>query len=99
MTWTVSISDLRDNFSDYLAKVRSGDELLVKDEKRNEEIVRVVPVKKKFDPVAYRAMLDRVSGTISAKNHPEWATIAKTEKWLRKTRKESDRRIYAPSRY
>ncbi|KKU90888.1 MAG: hypothetical protein UY21_C0015G0003 [Microgenomates group bacterium GW2011_GWA1_48_10] len=97
MTWTVSISDLRNNLSDYIDKVKAGDDLVVKDEKKDEEVAVVRAAKKKFNPVAYRAMLDRVSGTISAKNHPEWATIAKTEKWLRKIRKASDRRIHVPS--
>lgn len=97
MTWTVSISDLRNNLSDYLDKVKAGDQLLVKDEKKDEEIVVVKPIDKKFDPISFRAALDRISGTISAKNHPEWATKAKVEKWLRKIRKQSDKRIYVPS--
>lgn len=99
MTWTVSISDLRDNFSDYVAKVQAGDDLLVRDERKDEEVVKVVPAKKKFDPVAYRAMLKRVAGTFTAKNHPEWATKKKVEQWLRKSRMEAERTFDVPPRF
>jgi len=95
MTWTVSISDFRNNLSDYLEKVRLGDDLVIKDEKKNEEIVEVKS--KKFDQKKYAKdyakMLQRVAGTFSAKNHPEWATIEKTEKWLRESRLADERKF------
>ncbi len=85
MTWTVSIGDLRNNLADYLEKVKQGDDLVVRDEKRNEEIGKIIP-KKQFNSANLIKAIDRIAGTISAKDHPEWATIAKTEKWLRKIR-------------
>ena len=94
MTITVSISEFRQNISDYLARVKAGDTLILKDEKKDEKIADVVP-RKKFDQKAYaadyRRMLKRVAGKITAKNHPEWATKAKVEKWLRKTRLANER--------
>ena len=90
MTWTVSVGDFRNNLSDYLARVGLGQSLLVKDEKKGQEIALVTP-KKKFDPKAYHEMLQRVSGTISAKDHPEWATIPKVVSWVNKSRQAAER--------
>lgn len=96
MTWTVSISDFRNNLSGYLEKVKLGDSLIIKDEKKGEEIVEVTP-KKKFDQKKYHddyvKMLKIVGGTFTAKKHPEWATIEKTEKWLRKSRLADERKF------
>jgi len=92
MTITVSISDFRDNISDYLEKISRGDIVIIRDEKKNKEIAEVIG-RKNFDPVAYRAMLKRVAGTFTAKSHPEWATRAKVEKWLRKTRMRDERKF------
>lgn len=90
MTWTVSISDFRNNLSDYLAYVRRGDSLVLKDEKKDEEIAQVTP-KKKFDVEDYLKTLHQAAGTFSAKNHPEWATKAKVIKWVNEGRKQSER--------
>lgn len=98
MTWTLSIGDFRDNFAQQVARLRTGDNVILKDEKRDEEVGVFIPAKKKFNPQAYRAMLDRVSGTISAKNHPEWATKKKVEQWLRKSRMEAERTFDVPPR-
>lgn len=101
MTWTVSISDFRNNLSDYLEKVRLGDDLIIKDEKKNEEIVEVKA--KKFNQkqyaADYRAMLKQVAGTFIAKRHPEWATKKKVEKWLRETRMNSERSFDVSPRF
>ena len=96
MTWTVSISDFRNNLSDYLEKVKLGDSLIIKDEKKGEEIVEVVP-KKKFDVDKYLKTLWEVAGSISAKDHPEWATKAKVIKWVNDSRKRSERNFNVPA--
>lgn len=96
MTWTVPVSDLRGNFADYMARIRLGDDILVKDERRDETFARIVP-KKQFNSQAFYQALDQFAGSISAKSHPEWATIKKVDQWLRKIRKASDRRVYVPA--
>lgn len=95
MTITVSISDFRNNISDYLQDLRLGHRIILKDEKKNEEVAEIVG-KKKFDPEKFWAAMKKVAGTISVKDHPEWATPAKINKWLRKTRKESERHFDVP---
>ncbi len=92
MTITVSISQFRQNMSDYFAKAQSGVHVVVRDEKENEDLVEIVG-KKKWDPVAFTAMLDRVAGTFTAKNHPEWATKKNVERWLRKSRLADERKF------
>lgn len=95
MTWTVSISDFRNNLSDYLAYMQRGDNLIIKNEKRDEEVMQIVS--RKFDQKKYyedySKMLKKVAGTFSAKKHPEWATIEKTEKWLQKSRLADERKF------
>ena len=90
MTITVSISQYRQHIADYLLRNREGHTITIKDEKRGEVIADVIP-RRKFDPIAYSAMLDRVAGTFTAKNHPEWATKKKVERWLRKSRLADER--------
>ena len=92
MTITVSISQFRQNISDYLAKAQSGIRIVVRDEKENEDVVEIVG-KNKWDPVAYIAMLDRVAGTFTVKNHPEWGTKKNVERWLRKSRLADERKF------
>ncbi|MBI3576486.1 hypothetical protein HY086_00380 [Candidatus Gottesmanbacteria bacterium] len=96
MTITVSISQFRQNVSDYLDKVRDGYRVILRDAKKDEIVASIVP-EKRFDPEAYKAMLDRVAGSISAKDHPEWATPAKISKWLRKIRKANERHFHVPA--
>ena len=90
MTYIVSISDFRNNISDYLEKVKNGDSLEIKDEKKNETIATVV-AKKKFNARSFLQAVHDAAGTVSIKNHPEWATRAKLEKWLRGTRLKDER--------
>ena len=90
MTITVSVSQFRQNLSDYLAKAQAGYTVVVKDEKKGDEMVEVIG-KKRWDPVAYKTMLDRVAGTFTAKNHPEWRTKKDVERWLRKSRLADER--------
>ena len=98
MTITVSISQYRQHIADYLLRNREGHTITIKDEKRGEVIADVIP-RKRFDPMAYNAMLERVAGTFTAKNHPEWANPATISRWLRKTRKQSERHFDVPPRH
>lgn len=96
MTITVSISEFRNNISDYLAYVRAGDKIVLRDKKKNEDVAELVG-KKKFDYKEYKAMLKRVAGTFTAKKHPEWRTRKDVEKWLRETRMNAERHFDAHS--
>lgn len=99
MTWTVSIGDFRSNLSDYLLKVQLGHTVVLKDEKREKMVARLVP-EKKFDQKKYHQdyvkMLGSLKG-ISAKNHPEWATRESVEKWLRESRLADERTFDVPA--
>ena len=91
MTHVVSISDFRQDMSYYIGLVSRGDTVVLKDSKKNEEILQMTKTHK-WDPVAYRVMLKNMAANpITAKDHPEWATRASVEKWLRETRKNADR--------
>ncbi len=92
MTQTVSISDFRNDLSYYIGLASRGDTIIIKDSKKGEEIVQITKTQR-WDPVAYKAMLKRVAGTFTAKNHPEWATRAKVEKWLRQSRMADERKF------
>ena len=41
MIITVSISEFRQNISDYLVRVKAGDTLVLKDEKKDEEVAEI----------------------------------------------------------
>lgn len=97
MTMTVSISDFRDDISGYLDRVKRGDTVVIKDEKKDEEIAEI-KAKKKFDPIAYRRMLKRVSGTFTARDHPEWASLPKIVSWVNTSRKQAERSFDVPPR-
>jgi len=90
MNITVSISEFRNNISDYLDQVKAGHTVILRDEKKDETVAQVTG-KKKWDPIEYKKMLKRVAGTFTAKNHPEWATKKKVEKWLRQSRLNAER--------
>lgn len=98
MTVTVSISQLREDLSAYIARVQSGDSIVVKDEKKGIEVAEIIR-KRQFDPKAFRRALYRVAGSVSAKDHPEWATPVKISRWLRKSRKQAERHFDVPSRH
>lgn len=92
MTITVSISEFHQNISDYLARVKAGDRLILKDEKKNEEVVEVVG-KKEWDPKTFGKVLKKTAGVFTAKNHPEWRTKRQVIAWVEKTRREADRTL------
>ena len=95
MTITVSISEFRNNISDYLARARAGDRIVLKDEKKDEEIAEVVG-KKKWDPEAFERALRKVAGTFTAKRHPEWRTKRQVIAWVNKSRREAERTFDIP---
>ena len=90
MTLTVSISEFRNNLSDYLDKVSTGTRLLIKDERKAKLVAEVVG-KKEFDPVSFEKTLRGVGEVFTAENHPEWRTKKDVINWLRKSRLASDR--------
>ena len=97
MNVTVSVSQFREDLSAYLARAQAGDKIVVRDEKRGAEVAELIG-KKPFDPKAFRQVLREVAGSISAKDHPEWATPAKISRWLRRERKASERHFHVPVR-
>ncbi len=90
MTLTVSISDFRNNMSKYLDKISQGNQVLIRDDKKDINVAQINPVQS-FDPEAFERALDRAAGVFTAKNHPEWRTKKDVINWLRKTRKKFDR--------
>lgn len=90
MTITVSISDFRQNISDYLARVKAGDTVILKDEKKDEDVAQLIGTKK-FDPVAFGKALKKAAGVFTAKNHPEWRTKKDVIRWVEKSRAAADR--------
>jgi|SRR3989344_5374291 len=93
MTVTVSFTDFRDNLSDYARQAKQGTTVIVKDNKRGEELIRVTGGQN-WNPKAYKAMLKRMlANPISAKDHPEWATPKSVEDWLRKSRLADERKF------
>lgn len=92
MTLTVSVSQFRQHLSDYIAKARDGYTVILKDEKKNEEIVQIL-TKKKFNPETFGKSLKAASGIFTAENHPEWRTKKDVIRWLQKSRKASDRKF------
>lgn len=90
MTITVSISQFRQNVSDYIAKAQRGDKIIIKDEKKGQQVAEMVG-KKKFDMDSFKKTLNRVAGVFTAENHPEWRTKRDVIKWVEQSRKEADR--------
>lgn len=90
MTYTVSISQFRENLSKYLNEVKNGHEVIIQDDKKDQEVARLIG-KKPFDSEAYSQALQKAAGSISAENHPEWTTIDNIISWVNNTRKSSER--------
>lgn len=90
MTITVSISQFRQNISDYLEKAKAGNIIVLKDEKKGEEVAQVVG-KKQFDLDSFKKTLRKVAGTFTAENHPEWRTKRDVIRWVEQGRKAADR--------
>ena len=92
MNVVVSISQFRQNIASYIERAKKGDTVILKDEKKDEQMVQLVG-KKKFDPAAFGKALEAAAGVFSAKNHPEWRTKQDVINWVRESRKAADRRF------
>lgn len=92
MIFTVSVSQFRQHLSDYIEKAKRGYTIVLKDEKRNEEIVQIM-AKKKFDPKSFGESLRIASGIFTAQKNPEWKTKTDVISWLQKGRKDADRKF------
>ena len=92
MTLTISISQFRQNIADYIAKAQAGHTVIVKDEKKDQEIVELVG-KKQFDPEAFEKSLRAAAGIFTEKNHPEWKTKKDVSNWVKRSRKAADRKF------
>lgn len=90
MNVVVSISKFRQNIASYIEKAKKGDTIILKDEKKGQQVVQLVG-KKKFDPDSFGKALKAASGVFSAKNHPEWRTKSDVVKWVEQGRKAADR--------
>ena len=90
MNVVVSISQFRQNIASYIEKAKKGDTVILKDEKRDQQVIQIVG-KKKFDPEAFGKALKAAAGIFSAKNHPEWKTEGDVIKWVERGRKAADR--------
>ena len=90
MTLTVSISEFRNNLSSYLDKVKEGNQVLIKDNKKKLAVAQITKVQS-FDRESFIETMNRVAGVFTAENHPEWATKEKVIRWLRKTRLANQR--------
>jgi len=92
MTLTVSISDLRNNLSDYLEKVMKGTRIFVRDDKRGITVAELIHTST-FDKVSYEKTLRKAVGVLSEDNHPEWKTKSDVINWVTKNRLSDDRNM------
>jgi antitoxin (DNA-binding transcriptional repressor) of toxin-antitoxin stability system len=92
MKFKVSISDLRNNISDYLEKVMKGTQIFVRDEKRGITVAELVQTST-FDKVSYEKILRKTAGIFSEDNHPEWKTKKDVINWVTKNRISDERNI------
>ena len=90
MTIVVSISQFRQNIADYIERVKTGDTVILQDEKKDQQVAQLIG-KKKFNPQAFGNALRLASGIFTAQNHPEWKTKKNVISWVEKGRKNSDR--------
>jgi hypothetical protein len=90
MTLTVSVSELRTNFSTYLERVAKGARVLIRDEKKNVTVAQITQAFC-FDKDMYEKTLRKAAGVLTKENHPEWNTSAKVSAWLTKNRIADER--------
>jgi antitoxin (DNA-binding transcriptional repressor) of toxin-antitoxin stability system len=90
MTLTVSVSELRNNISNYLEKVMKGTRVLVRDEKRDITIAEIIHTAT-FDKETYEKALRKAAGTFSSDNHPEWTGQEDIVDWITKSRLSDQR--------
>lgn len=86
----VSISQFRKNIADYIEKAKQGYTVILKDEKRGQQVVELIR-KKDFNPEAFGKTLKAASGVFTSENHPQWKTKKDVALWLEKERLAQDR--------
>lgn len=92
MTFTISVSELRNNMSRYLERAMKGTRVIICDEKRGVTIAQITQTSI-FDKVAYEKALIKAAGVITSENHPEWSTKAKVNNWVTKNRLSDERKF------
>jgi prevent-host-death family protein len=90
MTITVSISQFRQNLSDYIARAQKGHTVILKDKKRGRSLIQLV-TRKEFNPQSFADSLKNTAGIFTTENHPEWKTKEKVVGWLKQQRNQSER--------
>jgi len=90
MTIIVSINQFRQNMADYIAKAKKGYTVILKDEKKDEQLIELVK-KRNFNPETFGKALESVVGVFTAENHPEWQTKQDVLNWVKQQRSEADR--------
>ena len=90
MTLTVSVSELRNNISQYLERVIKGTRVLIRDEKKGLTFAQITQTSI-FDKDLYEKVLRKAAGVLSLENHSEWSTQAKVVKWVTKNRLADER--------
>lgn len=90
MTIIVPISQFRQHIATYIEKAKSGHIVILKDGKKDQQLVQLVG-KKKFNPDAFGKALKAAIGVFSVKNHPEWRTKSDVIKWVEQGREAADR--------
>ena len=73
-----------------MAKAKEGHTVIVKDEKKGQEIIELKR-KNTFNVKTFSKALQEASGVFAARNHPEWKIKKDVSTWLVKERKSSDR--------
>ena len=92
MNISTSVSQFRQQIADYISKAKDGHTIILRDEKKGEQIA-VLSGKKKFDPATFEKALKSASGVISSENHPEWQSRKEISRWLVRERKAADRNL------
>ena len=90
MTIIIPISQFRQHVATYIEKAKAGHTVILKDGKKDQQLVQLVG-KKKFNPDAFGKALKAATGVFFAKNHPEWRTKSDVIKWVEQGRKAADR--------
>lgn len=90
MTLIVSVSQFRQHIASYLAKAEAGNLVIVKDEKRDQQIAQLSG-KRGFNPDSFDKALKAASGILTVKHHPEWKKEEDIIKWVKQGRLSADR--------
>ncbi len=87
---TVSVTDLRNNISQYLERAMKGTRILIRDEKKGVTVAQITKTSF-FDKTIYEKTLRNAAGVFTKENHPEWSTHSKVSAWLTKNRLAAER--------